>query len=68
MKKRRRKMRTKEAEEDEKEEKGEKNEIKMENFHKIESNKEKRIMEDLYCSKSKMNIIDVSYKKEDIKF
>jgi hypothetical protein len=57
-----------EAEEDEKEEKGEKNEIKMENFHKIESNKEKRIMEDLYCSKSKMNIIDVSYKKEDIKF
>ena len=57
-----------EAEEDEKEEKGEKNEIKMENFHKIENNKEKRIMEDLYCSKSKMNIIDVSYKKEDIKF
>lgn len=59
-----------EAEEDEKEEKGEKNEIKMENFQKdkIENNKEKRIMEDLYCSKSKMNIIDISYKKEDIKF
>ena len=42
----------------------------MENFqkYKIENNKEKRIMEDLYCSKSRMNIIDASYKKEDIKF
>ena len=59
-----------EAEEDEKEEKGEKNEIKMENFQKdkFENNKEKGIMDDLYCSKSRMRIIDVSYKKEDIKF
>ena len=34
----------------------------MENFQKdkIENNKEKRIMEDLYCSKSKMNIINIS--------
>ena len=57
-----------ESEEDEKEEKIE---IKMENFEKqdkFKKNKENKLLEDLYNNKIKMNISDVIFKKEDIKF